>query len=99
MCKLRRQRLAPDALIVDYRLATMTGLQVIDQLRATHGKQLAALIITGTANLTLLQQRALGIPVALKPVPPGKLRAFLAQALQQQSEPADPLPSTRQRPI
>jgi len=96
--KLRRQRLAPDALIVDYRLATMTGLQVIDQLRATHGKQLAALIITGTANLTLLQQRALGIPVALKPVPPGKLRAFLAQALQQ-SEPADPLPSTRQRPI
>jgi CheY-like chemotaxis protein len=27
-------RTAPDALIVDYRLAAMTGLQVIDQLRA-----------------------------------------------------------------
>jgi signal transduction histidine kinase len=93
--KLRLQRLAPDALIVDYRLAAMTGLQVIDQLRAAHGEQLPALIITGTANLTLLQQRALGIPVALKPVPAGKLRAFLSQALQQQSGPADPVQTAR----
>jgi signal transduction histidine kinase/CheY-like chemotaxis protein len=89
--KLRRQRLAPDALIVDYRLAAMTGLQVIDQLRAAHGKELPALIITGTANLTLLQQRAPGTPVALKPVPAGKLRAFLAQALVRQSAVAAPL--------
>ena len=64
--KLRRQRMAPDALIIDYQLTAITGLQVIDQLRAAHGRQLPALIITGTANLTLLQQRAPGIPVAIK---------------------------------
>ena len=86
--KLRRQRMAPDALIIDYQLTAITGLQVIDQLRAAHGRQLPALIITGTANLTLLQQRAPGIPVAIKPVPPGKLRAFLSQARRHQSDAA-----------
>ena len=78
--ELRAQGLTPDALIVDYRLAgTMTGLQVIDRLRAAFGKQLPALIITGTANPSFLQQRAAGIPFAVKPVAPGKLRAFLSQ--------------------
>jgi signal transduction histidine kinase len=81
--ELRAQGLTPDALIVDYRLAgTMTGLQVIDRLRAAFGKQLPALIITGTANPSFLQQRAAGIPFAIKPVAPGKLRAFLSQVLQ-----------------
>ena len=97
--KLRLQQLAPDALIVDYRLAAMTGLQVIDQLRAAHGRQLPALIITGTSNLTLLQQRALGIPVAMKPVPPGKLRAFLSQGRGQQSGAADPVQTARHGPV
>lgn len=89
--KLRAQRLTPDPLIVDYRLAgTMTGLQVIDRLRAAFGKQLPALIITGTANPSFLQHRAAGIPFAMKPVAPGKLRAFLSQVLRhgQQAEQA-----------
>jgi signal transduction histidine kinase/CheY-like chemotaxis protein len=85
--QLRAERLTPDALIVDYRLAgAMTGLQVIDRLRAAFGKQLPALIITGTANPSYLQQRAAGIPFAIKPVAPGKLRAFLSQALRHESQ-------------
>jgi signal transduction histidine kinase len=77
--KLRSQKVAPDALIVDYRLAgAMTGLQVIEQLRALFGRNLPALVITGTANLPLLQSRAPGLPIAAKPVAPGKLRAFLS---------------------
>jgi signal transduction histidine kinase len=81
--QLRAQALAPDAVIADYRLAgTMTGLQVIERLRGTFGASLPALLITGTANPSSLQQRAGGIPFALKPVAPGKLRAFLSQAMQ-----------------
>jgi CheY-like chemotaxis protein len=78
--QLKAQGLTPDALIVDYRLAgAMTGLQVIERLRAAFGTQLPALLITGTANPSFLQQRAAGIPFAMKPVAPGKLRAFLSQ--------------------
>jgi signal transduction histidine kinase len=79
--QLRAQHWNPDAAIVDYRLAgTMSGLQVIERLRARFGQQLPALIITGTANPSFLQSRAGGIPFAIKPVAPGKLRAFLSQA-------------------
>jgi hypothetical protein len=48
------------------------------------GEQLPALVITGTPNAALPQQQLAGIPagipVATKPIPPGKLRAFLSQA-------------------
>jgi hypothetical protein len=54
---------------------------VIERLRAQFGAGLPALIITGTANPSMLQSRAGGIPFAIKPVAPGKLRAFLAQAM------------------
>jgi signal transduction histidine kinase/CheY-like chemotaxis protein len=84
--ELRTQRVAPDALIVDYRLAdAMDGLQIIEYLRAAFGGELPALIITGTASLSVLQERAPGIRVAMKPVPPGKLRAFLSQSLRQRA--------------
>src|SRR6185436_3598090 len=79
--KLRSQDLRPDALIVDYRLAdAMTGIQVIERMRAVYGAGLPALVITGTTNLPLLADRTLGIPIISKPVAPGKLRAFLSQA-------------------
>ena len=78
--QLNAQRITPDALIVDYRLAdTMNGIQVIERLRTQFGARLPALIITGTANPTQLQTRAIGIPFAMKPVAPGRLRAFLSQ--------------------
>jgi signal transduction histidine kinase/CheY-like chemotaxis protein len=84
--KLREQRVRPDALIVDYRLAdAMTGIQVIERLRAAFGKELPALMITGTANVALVQQRAPHIPIAAKPVAPGKLRAFLSQTMLQRA--------------
>ena len=80
--QLQAQHLTPDAVIADYRLAgAMSGLQVIERLRAEFGRQLPALIITGTANPSYLQSRAAGIPFAIKPVAPGKLRAFLTQAM------------------
>jgi len=82
--RLRALRLKPDALIVDYRLAeAITGMQVIEALRREFGAALPALIITGTPNLALLRERAGSIPFAMKPVPPGKLRAFLSQVLRE----------------
>jgi len=78
--RLRSSARAPDALIADYRLGGAgTGLQVIARLRGTYGAALPALIITGTANLAALEKDAPGIPFVAKPVPPGKLRAFLSQ--------------------
>jgi len=84
--KLRAQDLEPDALIVDYRLANaMTGLQVIERLRAVFGAELPALVITGTPSA--LPRRELGAtPFAVKPVSPGKLRAFLSQARRRRSQ-------------
>src|SRR5262249_11593792 len=67
--KLKAQQVAPDALIVDYRLAdATTGFQVIERLRTAFGRELPALMISGTMNLPLMQQRAPGIPVAVRPV-------------------------------
>jgi branched-chain amino acid transport system permease protein len=76
--ELRERRLRPDALIVDYRLAdAVTGVQVIERLRAGYGRNLPALVITGTPDAALTRQLA-GIPLATKPIPPGKLRSFLS---------------------
>jgi CheY-like chemotaxis protein len=87
--KLEAQRVRPDALIADYRLAeATTGVQAIERLRLAFGADLPALVITGTVNVPLLQQRVPGIPVASKPLPPSKLRAFLAQALRQRGNAA-----------
>ena len=45
------------------------------------GATLPALVITGNANVAAVRERLPGLPIAVKPVPPGKLRAFLSQAL------------------
>jgi hypothetical protein len=58
----------------------MTGLEVIAQLRREFRNDLPALLITGTPNAAALRQQT-DVPVAVKPLPAGKLRAFLAQSL------------------
>jgi signal transduction histidine kinase len=79
--KLRAQAVTPDAMIVDYLLAGSTGLQAIERLRATFGSDLPALVITGTPNALPPEQRPASVSLAVKPVPPGKLRAFLSQGM------------------
>jgi signal transduction histidine kinase len=84
--KLRAQELTPDALIVDYRLAdSTTGFEAIERLRAAFGSKLPALVITGTANVLSIRERALDVPIATKPIAPGKLRAFLAQSVKKRT--------------
>jgi len=79
---LQERGLRPDAAIVDYRLAdAMTGVEVIERLRAIFGARLPALLVTGSPNASQLVHQQSDVAVALKPVPAGKLRAFLSQAL------------------
>jgi signal transduction histidine kinase len=81
---LRSRRIRPDALIVDYRLAdATTGLDALRRLRSRFGEHVPALIMSGTATPGDWQSRAGSVTFAVKPVPPGKLRAFLSHALQQ----------------
>jgi signal transduction histidine kinase/ActR/RegA family two-component response regulator len=73
---------SPDAVIVDYRLADfLTGLDLIVRLRERYAPDLPAMLITGTANIQVLQNQIPGVAVVAKPVPPPKIRAFLYQSL------------------
>jgi signal transduction histidine kinase/CheY-like chemotaxis protein len=73
---------APDALIVDLRLADgASGVDAVKALRQVLGPSLATLLVTGDANAGVVAEaRQLGVPVMFKPVRPARLRAFLAQA-------------------
>ncbi len=69
--QLSAQSITPDALIVDYRLAdAMSGIQVIERLRAAFGKRLPALIITGSCrrnpfrHKTGCSRQAASVPLA-----------------------------------
>jgi signal transduction histidine kinase len=79
---LEALRVRPDAVIADYHLTgDVTGMHIVGSLRSAFGATLPALIITGTAQASFQENPFAGIPFALKPVPPGKLRAFLAQSV------------------
>ncbi|CAN7643205.1 hybrid sensor histidine kinase/response regulator [Pseudorhodoferax sp. LjRoot39] len=73
---------APDALVVDLRLAEgASGIDAVQTLQAAAGRPLPALIVTGDAGSEHLQRaRTAGLQVCVKPVRPVQLRAFLAQA-------------------
>jgi len=78
--------MSPDAVVVDYQLADATsGIEVIERLRAAFGRHLPALIITGNADRAHIESRAGAIPVATKPLAPGRLRAFLSQELRERA--------------
>jgi signal transduction histidine kinase/CheY-like chemotaxis protein len=76
---LRSERLAPDAVVVDYRLRDgRTGVQVIERLQRELGIEIPAMIVTGdTAPERLREAEASGHPLAHKPVRPAVLKNFL----------------------
>ena len=71
---------APDAMIVDWRLAAgATGLDAIERLRAAFGVAIPALIVSGaSAPDDLARIKASGMPLLHKPVAPAKLRSAIA---------------------
>jgi len=74
---------APAAIIADYRLRDdETGVKAIRQIQARWGNDIHALIVTGDTDPQRLRQaQQSGFALLNKPVPPGKLRAFLRTTL------------------
>jgi signal transduction histidine kinase/CheY-like chemotaxis protein len=71
----------PDVIVADYQLADgVTGIDVIASIRATLGKPVPALLVTGATSPDVLGVvRASGLPLLQKPIAPAKLRAALTQ--------------------
>lgn len=82
-----RARHPPELIIADYRLrAIRTGSQAIDGVRRELEEAIPALIITGdTAPERLREAQASGHTLMNKPVPPGRLRAFLRAVRREQA--------------
>jgi CheY-like chemotaxis protein/anti-sigma regulatory factor (Ser/Thr protein kinase) len=79
---LRECSTAPDAMIVDFRLANgADGLDAIRALRARFGV-VPALLVSGASTAgDLARIEASGIPLLHKPLPPARLRSVLAHLL------------------
>jgi signal transduction histidine kinase len=71
---------APDLLIVDYRLESgKTGVHAMTAIRQRFGRNIPAVVITGS-TMSNLEQEALdhNFHLLIKPVVPNKLRAMIA---------------------
>ena len=77
---LSARRLSPQAVIADHRLRdNLSGIQVIEMLRAQYGPVPAALV-TGEMNIARLwAEKQLDYPVLQKPVAPARIRNLLQQ--------------------
>ncbi|HKY38972.1 MAG TPA: ATP-binding protein [Polyangiaceae bacterium] len=76
---VRAGRYLPELLIADYRLREgRTGAMAIARLRAELGRELPALVVTGdTSPERLREARSSGAELMHKPVPLGRLAAYL----------------------
>ncbi|MGH0029377.1 MAG: hybrid sensor histidine kinase/response regulator [Myxococcota bacterium] len=72
---------APDAALLDYRLADGTGLEALDALEAAWGP-LAAAVLTGETDPAVAERvRRRGLPLLRKPAAPVQIRAVLTSLL------------------
>lgn len=74
-------------IVADYQLTGgATGLEAIAAIRATLGRTVPALLVTGATSSDVLGTlRASGLPLLTKPIAPAKLRAALTQLLRRPS--------------
>lgn len=71
----------PDIAIADYHLDDCDGISVITDLRARHGRDMAAVLITADRSPAIRERAAsAAMPVISKPVRPATLRAVIAHA-------------------
>ncbi|MGX5830513.1 PAS domain-containing hybrid sensor histidine kinase/response regulator [Mesorhizobium sp. 43Arga] len=70
----------PDIVLADYHLDGETGLDIIARLRATHGDDLAAVLVTADrSNEVRAAAAGLDIAVINKPLKPAVLRSMMAR--------------------
>lgn len=84
LVEIARLERAPDIIIADHQLQEgRVGADAILAVRAHFGKQVPAIIITGsTSQLLAGAAQALDCQLLLKPVMPAKLRSLLNATLQ-----------------
>jgi signal transduction histidine kinase/CheY-like chemotaxis protein len=87
LAAVRKSPRPPELIVADYRLREdCTGRQAIDRVRHEFDRAISALIVTGdTAPEHLREVRASGDMLMHKPVPPGRLRAYLRTVRRTQS--------------
>jgi two-component system, sensor histidine kinase len=75
----------PDLLIVDYRLREgATGTQAIQLLRRQFGREIPAIIVSGSTTPAHLEEaKAMNAHMLLKPVMPAKLRTLISFKLKE----------------
>ena len=73
----------PDVVLADYQLANGdSGLRVVDLIRAAHGRDIAAIIITADRSSdTADKAMKVGCEVLRKPIKPAELRALVLHLL------------------
>ncbi|MBZ9922174.1 response regulator, partial [Mesorhizobium sp. BR1-1-7] len=70
----------PDVVLADYHLDGETGLDAIVRLRAIHGDDLPAVLVTADrSNEVRTAAAGLDIPVINKPLKPAVLRSMMAR--------------------
>lgn len=68
-----------DAIIADFRLGAENGIDVVQRLRARAGRDVPAVVVTGSTSQELAQAiEEAGLPMLPKPVSPPRLRAVLS---------------------
>jgi CheY-like chemotaxis protein len=73
-----RQAEAPDVILADYHLDRDDGIGVIRRLRALHGADIPAVLVTADRSTEVRQKAAaLDVVILNKPVKPAALRAVL----------------------
>jgi CheY-like chemotaxis protein len=71
---------APDVILADYHLDGDTGLDAIGRLRALHGRETPAVLVTADrSNEVRAAAARLDVPVVNKPVKPAVLRSMMAR--------------------
>jgi CheY-like chemotaxis protein len=70
----------PDIVLADYHLDGKTGLEIISQLRAIHGEDLPAVLVTADRSSEVRAAAGrLDVPVISKPLKPAMLRSMMAR--------------------
>jgi signal transduction histidine kinase/CheY-like chemotaxis protein len=85
LATLSRADRRPEVIIADYRLRDgETGVEVIERLKAGHGRDIPAIIVTGdTAPDRLREAQASGFYLLHKPIAPARLRTLLSRILKE----------------
>ena len=90
LIQLSRTTREPDVVIADFRLAGgRSGLDAVEKLRASFGKDLPAIVMTGDTSARVTDSiRASGCRLAHKPLEPQALRRLIDELLSERDNEA-----------